>query len=254
MIKIIDELKQDIDININIDAKELMEKSKSGDVNAKLLLAKLLIIGEKLKRDTNTANILLNDIKSSLKGEPEYIIGRINLEGLLPNPNNSVGINEIENSSLKGYEKAMLFLGFSAIHGINGLEQNIDIAEKNLRKLANKNNINAKYELGKLFENGLEGKISVDYNEAVRWYEECINNGFHKAYLNLGNIYYRGNNEFNKNVKKAINFYEKYLEKEESKEVLSLISFGYIEISKNILEKIERNEKEERVLKILKNI
>ena len=58
------------------------------------------------------------------------------------------------------------------------------------RSLAERGNATAQYELGLMYDVGLE--IPQDYAEAVKWYRKAAAQGYAKAQFNLGSMYANG--------------------------------------------------------------
>lgn len=235
MSTILDEIQVDKSLNV----KDLDADARKNVVHAKLELAKRLIIGEGVKSSPESAKSLLEDIAVSDDGEANYILGRLYIENLISDPLNKKGIEKIENSSAKNYEKATLFLAFSSLHGINNIEKDIDIADKNLRRLALSGNHEAQLELGKIYEQGVKGEIEKDVLEAVRWFEMSTKGGVSNAYNRLGYIYYYGYDEVPQSYEKAISSWESELQINESDETYFMLSNAYAKHALTIIKKVE---------------
>lgn len=251
MSSIIDEIK--IDKNLNV--KELQNEAKRNVLSAKLELAKRLILGEGVKVDLNTARTLLEDVAVSDKGEANYILGRLYVEELLEDSSNKKGIEKIENASAKGYESSTLFLAFSALNGVNGVPKDIEIADKNLRKLALSGNCDAQFELAKIYEYGIKEEISADILEAIRWYELSAKGGVSYAYNRLGYIYFYGSEDIEASTSNAINNWESELKIKANDETYSMLSKAYAKLAIEYIDKMEeKNEIDERNKKVLNEI
>jgi TPR repeat protein len=235
MSTILDEIKVDKSLNV----KDLDTDARKNIIHAKLELAKRLILGEGVKQNPESAKSLLEDIAVSDDGEANYILGRLYIENLISDPLRKKGIEKIENSSAKNYEKATLFLAFSSLNGINDVEKDIDIADKNLRRLGLSGNHEAQFELGKIYEQGVKGEIEKDVLEAVRWFEMSTKGGVYSAYNRLGYIYYYGYDEVPQDYKTAINNWEAELEIYKSDETYFMLSNAYAKHALTVIEKVE---------------
>jgi TPR repeat protein len=242
-------------IDKSLDIKTLQDQAKKNIKEAKMELAKRLLIGEGVKRNIDVAKNILEDLVVGDTGEANYILGKLYLEKVLTNDNPEFGLKKIETASSNGYEKATLFLAFSALSGINGVPKNIDVADKNMRRLALDGNFNAMFELGKLYENGIENKVQPDNQEAVRWYLQACEGGIIPALNRLGYIYYFGSDEVSIDLVKAVYYWELELKEEDNQETLSMISYAYIKMALQNFHNVKNiNEKDQKVLNILKNI
>lgn len=253
MKNILDDLKKDL-IPIK-NAKEIHQKAQKKDPDSLLIMAKMLITGHLVDSQNIEMGInLLNEIKDKKDGEPEYIIARLFIDNIVENEDKkNFGLDEMEKSSAKGNIDALLFLGFSALHGINGIEQNLDIADKNLRRLSKIGNTKAQFELGVMYELGKEGKIKPDYNEAIRWFKESSKE-INEAFVKLAKIYKKGGFGIEKNLDESIKNYKLFLEKNKNNEVENELAYTYIEKGKEIIKEKTISEIDKNNLILLNKI
>lgn len=248
MITILDEIK----INENLEIKYLQSSARDNNIDSKMELAKRLIIGSGVKKSYETAQVLLEDVALEDNGEANYILGRLYLEGILKDESRKKGIERIENSSAKHYEKSTLFLAFSTLNGVNGIEKNINIADKSLRSLALSDNHESQFELGKLYETGIIGEVEIDITESLRWYELAAKGGVHESFYRLGYIFYHGSEETKISYKKAISFWEECYKINPTDELSTSIALAYAKHALSILEGIDNpseiDKKSKRIL------
>lgn len=251
MNNIIDELKKDL--VLVKDAKKIYENAQKKDIDSMLIMAKMLITGHLVDNKNIEMGIkLLNEIKDKKDGEPEYIISRLLIDNIIENKEfEKMGLEEMEKSAAKGFMDALLFLGFSALHGINGLKQNLDVADKNLRRLSKLGNAKAQFELATMYEIGKE--IEPDYNEAVRWFKESAKE-IDSSLVKLAQLYKKGGFGIEKDLDESIVYYKKFLEKNNSNEVVNELAYTYIEKGIEILNNKDKSERDINNLNLLKNI
>lgn len=87
-----------------------------------------------------------------------------------------------------------------------------DIAKglKDLTKLSDKGNIEATFQLARLYERGTDG-IAPDYAKSIELYKKAIEGEHILAWINLGNFAYEGLGE-TKDINAAVTFYTNALD------------------------------------------
>lgn len=101
----------------------------------------------------------------------------------------SFGINSIfdseEQIAKDLYKKGMRFYSYGKTGIIN--DDNEHTAYINIKESAEKGNIDAQYQLGIFYENGVG--VDTSMNEALKWYKIAAENGNYDAQYNLGIMY-----------------------------------------------------------------
>ena len=74
-------------------------------------------------------------------------------------------------------------------HG-EGVNTNFELAFEYYQRAANKENIEAAFNLGKMYQAGIG--VTENTKEAIKWYEKAATNGHLESQVNLGMIYIVG--------------------------------------------------------------
>lgn len=140
---------------------------------------------------------------NSESGDPSamYSLGMLYLNGKSIEKNELKGLELIRLSAEKGYDLAILFIGYIYEFGRYGVSKDINKARYYWLKLANKNNIIAQICIGESYQ------TSKDYKSAFEWYTKAYQNGsFYAAYY-IG-IFYEFGFYVKKDFQKALKYYQ----------------------------------------------
>ena len=125
---------------------------------------------------------------------------------VLDSGNTKGAFKEFQSLAKSGDVDSQTILGEMYLDGI-GVEQNTKKAYYWIQKAAQSEDKEAQYLLGFMYENGIEVKQNVAV--AISWYEKAASKGDTMAMYNLANIYKNGANGVEKNMDKAVSFFQK---------------------------------------------
>ena len=100
-------------------------------------------------------------------------------------------IQSIRASAEKGNATDELFLAMSYAYGCGSAPDDRE-AVRWYKQAAEHGNAQAEYQLGQLYENGLDDLVPQNYREAVKWYQKAAEHGNAKAQFDLGLRYSAG--------------------------------------------------------------
>lgn len=107
---------------------------------------------------------------------------------------------------------AQTMLGELYLDGLNGVEKDPQKAFFWISKAANREEPQAQYLLGYMYENGIH--VAKDVKKAVRWYKKSAMQGDVLAQYNLALIYKEGKGNVSKNINEAFKWIQ-MVQKEE---------------------------------------
>jgi TPR repeat protein len=232
------------ELKIKNDIDQIKVSAETGNIESQLELTKCILIGHGVRKDIDKGKSLLEKLADSknekVAGEANYIMGRCYLERIFMDnkQKGGQGLDFIKKAASFANEDALLFLGNSYFHGLNGVKKEIDLAEKNIRKLANKGNHEAQLNLAKMYETGYE-ILEIDIKEAIRWYEEAINGKIPEAFNRLGHIYFYGNDEINPNYEKSLSYWEQELKIKNNEETKKMIALNHLKLAKSMIKSLK---------------
>jgi len=141
-----------------------------------------------------------DDVEAQVKIALMYSHG----QGIDKDPKTAV--QWVSKAAKNGHKVAQYYLGNSYEHG-QGVEKNLNMAFKWYQLSAKQGYPDAEFSLGVLYENG--SGVEKDYKKAVKLYFSSANKGSIAAQTTLAYAYENGYGGFQKDIQKAIYWYEK---------------------------------------------
>lgn len=207
-------------INIDEAIKWYKVAAKSNISAAKFALGSYYYQGNKVNKNINKAERLLNEAAIDELPYANYNLAFINYQ---QNKDYMTELNKAANAgyikaklyiadqqllnstdiinaaktyhelAAKGLEQADLKLGFMYQKGIH-FNKNLKLAQKYYLNSANKNNVKAQYQLGFMNQVGQIGKAKP--NKAIYWYRKAANKNFVPAMIGLGYLQEKSKHNF----------------------------------------------------------
>lgn len=172
---------------MNSEIIALKEKAKEGNPEAQYKIGAMLIEGKVVKKNSQEGCRWLEsaakhgDINAQMLLADQYSKG----EGVPQN--NEIAMSWYKKASERGHADALHKMGLMMIYSKRD-NDSISTGEGLIRDSAQKENVNAQYELGMLYLRGSE-TIKVDYEEATRWLKKAAEKDHLLAINELGYIY-----------------------------------------------------------------
>ena len=158
----------------NLNLEELKNKSRSNDPAAQYKLAKLYKEGKHVEKNIDQYKKLLEESAKNGHSDAIYELGDCYASGIGVEKNESAAISWYTQAIKEGNVAAHYKMGLILLTGINSvvsgkaMTNDLIKAEKLLRFAANKNNSDAQYQLGMLYQMGTNG-LKKDFIESERW-------------------------------------------------------------------------------------
>lgn len=187
--------------------EELKNRARKNDPAAQYKLATLYKEGKHVEKNIAQYKKLLEEAANNGSGDAIYELGNCYSLGLGVEKNENAAISWYTLAIKEGNVAAHYKMAIIILNGINAavtgqsFSDELVKAEKLLRFAGNKGNIEAQYQLGMLFQMGIEG-LKEDYIEAERWLKSAANKGNLDAQNALAYLYAHGS----KDQKIKVNF------------------------------------------------
>lgn len=195
-----------VDKNLKRSAELFTKAAEQGLSEAQHELGDCYLYGRGVEKNEKKA-VMWNE-KAALQGNAfaQNTMGYLYSNGYGVVQNYDIANNWFRKAADQGHGTALCNLGVSYENGL-GVQPNIEEALKYYTKAANQGSMQGQYQLGLCYA---EGK-GVDKNsvEALRWYIKAANQGLAEAQYHVGVCYENGKGVFNKDITKALEWYEK---------------------------------------------
>lgn len=195
-----------VDKNLKRSAELFTKAAEQGLSEAQYELGNCYLYGRGVEKNEKKA-VMWNE-KAALQGNAlaQNTMGYLYSNGYGVVQNYNIANNWFRKAADQGYGLALCNLGVSYEKGL-GVQPNNEEALKYYTKAANQGSMKGQYQLGLCYA---EGK-GVDKNsvEALRWYIKAANQGLAEAQYHVGVCYENGKGVFNKDITKALEWYEK---------------------------------------------
>lgn len=190
---------------------ELQNKARGGNSEDQYQLGKLLIKGEQTQKNVEDGVKWLIEAAKSDNPNAILMLAEQALVGEGIPKDNKVAFEYYKKASQLNHPDANYKLGVFLIYH---LVLHINEGEALIRKSANSGHADAQFELALVYLNGASG-ISIDNEEAIRWFEKSAESGNLRALNELGYLYAKGSddNKIRPNKKEAIKYWTLSAEK-----------------------------------------
>lgn len=200
--------------------EELKNRARKNDPAAQYKLATLYKEGKHVEKNIAQYKKLLEEAANNGSGDAIYELGDCYSQGLGVEKNEQAAISWYTLAIKEGNVAAHYKMAVIILNGINesvmGQELSDELvkAERLLRFAANKENILAQYQLGMLYQMGIEG-LKKDFVETERWLKSAAISGNLDAQNALAYLYAHGSedNKIKINFPEAMIWWKKASEK-----------------------------------------
>ncbi|MBO4633243.1 MAG: sel1 repeat family protein, partial [Lentisphaeria bacterium] len=158
--------------------------ARAGNISAMYRCGEMILNGKGTEKDAASA---LEYLKAAAKGnhaESAFLCGKIEQSGKKPEQ----CIGYYRQAADLGHTEAIRIFAGMALNG-QYMKADPELAIKYLKLLAERGEVSASEQLGRLYESGI-GKVRADVKEAIYHYTAAAENGSIQAQLRLGQLYY----------------------------------------------------------------
>tara|TARA_Y100000766_G_C18816980_1_gene560947 strand:- start:234 stop:950 length:717 start_codon:yes stop_codon:yes gene_type:complete len=213
--------------------KELFKKAQNNTLSL-IEIAKLELKNSGIDKPKEIFNFLINNKDSN--GEIKYLIYKFIINGLGTDKDIEKAKNYLNEAVKLKHPNAYFEYGLLLRYGMSGYKIDVRESEDFLRRAANSNIAGAQYELGVIFEEGID--VSKDLKEAFRWYQEAAKQKHIKASYRLGRFYNEGIKDGNfvlaQNLEEAIKLWT-FSANSGDKEAIGDLAIAHLKLSLNLL-------------------
>ncbi len=210
-----------VEVNYNEAIKLYKLGIEKGDPKSQTKLGEIYFNGYYLKQDYNEAFKLCKLASDMGDADALVLLGQMYLNGQGVNKNEDEAFKLFTSASDKGNTDALIHLANMYIYGL-GLEKNKIKGLKLINEAVQKNNTKAMIWLGSYY---CFDQDNINYDEAIKYYKMCYENGNPEGLFYLANMYDIGIG-LQKDINEAIRLY-KLSADNGFKNALMLIAFKY---------------------------
>ncbi|EXX62069.1 uncharacterized protein OCT59_023874 [Rhizophagus irregularis] len=152
----------------------------------------------------------LNNNQINNKTNLIFLLGYFNYCGICIEKNYEEAFSLFSKAAEKNYNLAKYYIGLCHEFGDGALKSE-EIAFQYYEEIANENHAAGEFKIGLFYDKGIG--VKKDSRMANYWYKRAANNGSLTAQFNLAMIYKKGDQDNNKDYKKAFEIFKQLAEK-----------------------------------------